>query len=235
MTKGSGRPAVSAVVPAAGSGTRFGGAKLWAELGGQPVLAWVLRALGDPTSGISELVVVADPQDHRRVVEVSAEVAPRLGCRCVAGGARRQESVMNGLQACSGDLVLIHDGARPGVSAELLARVLVAARRVGAATAYVPVTDSTARVVDGRLVDMLARDQLGAIQTPQAFSRQLLLRAHQRASEVGLEADDDAALVMALEEPVAAVLGDFRNLKLTRAEDMMALRSWLAAPERYQR
>lgn len=226
---------MSAVVPAAGSGTRFGGAKLWAELGGQPVLAWVLRALGDPASRISELVVVADPGDHHRVVELSAEVAPRLGCRCVVGGSRRQESVLNGLRACSGDLVLIHDGARPGVSVELLVRVLVAAGRLGAATAYVPVTDSTARVVDGQVAEMLARDQLGAIQTPQAFSRQLLLRAHQRAIEVGTEADDDAALVMAMGEPVAAVVGDFRNLKLTRAEDMIALRSWLTPSERFSR
>ena len=234
MTRASSRPAVSAVVPAAGSGTRFGGAKLWAELGGEPVLAWVLRALGDPASGISELVVVADLQDHHRVVELSSDVAPRLGCRCVVGGPRRQESVMNGLLACSGDLVLIHDGARPGVTAELLARVLVAAGRVGAATAYLPVTDSTARILDGRVAEMLARDQLGAIQTPQAFSRQLLLSAHERALEQGLEADDDAALVMAMHQPVAAVIGDFRNLKLTRAEDMIALRGWLLVPEPYQ-
>ncbi|MHB8325725.1 MAG: 2-C-methyl-D-erythritol 4-phosphate cytidylyltransferase, partial [Candidatus Dormibacteria bacterium] len=227
MTRAGISPLVSAVVPAAGNGTRFGGAKLWADLGGQPVLAWVLRALGDPASGISELVVVADVQDHHRVVELSADVAPRLGCRCVAGGSRRQESVLNGLRACSGDMVLIHDGARPGVSAELLARVLVAAGRVGAATAYIPVTDSIARIADDRVDETLARDQMGAIQTPQAFARQLLVTAHERALAEGLEADDDAALVMAMGAPVAAVLGDYRNLKLTRADDMTALRSWL--------
>ncbi len=142
---------------------------------------------------------------------------------------------MNGLRACSGDMVLIHDGARPGVSAELLARVLVAAGRVGAATAYIPVTDSIARIAGGRVDETLAREQMGAIQTPQAFSRQLLMTAHERALAEGFEADDDAALVMAMGEPVAAVLGDYRNLKLTRADDMIALRSWLVTPERYQR
>lgn len=231
MSSGEHNVGVAAVIPAAGSGTRFGGAKLWAELGGQPVLAWSLRAMGDPVSGISELVVVADPKDHRRIVELSSEVAPTLGCRCVPGGRRRQESVVNGVQATTQEWVVVHDGARPGVAPELISKVLAAARRVGASTAFVPVVDSTARVRDGMLDSMLARDELGAVQTPQAFRRASLLRAHRRAIEIGLTADDDAALILALGEPVAAVAGDPRNLKVTRTEDILALRAWLAAPE----
>lgn len=231
MPPGRSASRVSAVVPAAGGGTRFGGAKLWADLGGQPVLAWALRALGEPASGISELIVVTDPRDHRRVLELSSEVAPRLGCRCVAGGSRRQESVARGLEAASGEVVVIHDGARPGVTSELLSRVLAAAKRVGAATAFIAVTDSVARVIDGEVEQMLVRSELGAIQTPQAFSRELLVRAHQLARAQGLEVDDDAALVLAMGAPVAAVAGDPRNLKLTRPEDMSALRSWLSVPE----
>jgi len=222
---------VGAVIPAAGIGTRFGGAKLWADLGGQPVLAWSLRAMGDPASGISELVVVADPKDHRRIVGLSSEVAPRLGCRCVPGGQRRQESVVNGVEATTQEWVVVHDGARPGVTPELISRVLAAARRVGASTAYVPVVDSTARVRDGMVDSMLARDELGAVQTPQAFRRDSLLRAHRRAIEIGLAADDDAALILALGEPVAAVPGDPRNLKVTRTEDILALRAWLSSPD----
>ncbi len=224
-------PGISAVVPAAGSGTRFGGAKLWAELGGQPVLAWVLRALGDPAGGVSELVVVADPQDHRRIVELSSELAPRLGCRCVPGGSRRQDSVRNGIAATTKEWVIVHDGARPAVTPEMLARVLGAAQRVGAASAYVPVVDTTARVVDGRVDAILPRGDLGAIQTPQAFRRDLLLRAHEAALAAALEADDDAALVLALGEPVAAVPGDPSNVKVTRTQDILALRTWLSAPE----
>lgn len=219
------------MVAAAGSGTRFGGAKLWADLAGSPVLAWVLRALGDPASGITELVVVADPADHRRVVEVGAAVAPRLGCVCVPGGGRRQDSVRNGVEAATRELVLVHDGARPGVTPELVVRVLGTARRHGAATACVPVADSTARVAQGLVEEVLERSSLGAIQTPQAFSRELLLRAHHRAEETDLTADDDAALVLALGHPVAAVPGDPRNLKVTRTEDLMALRAWLAASD----
>ncbi len=225
----------SAVVAAAGSGTRFGGAKLWADLGGSPVLAWVLRALGDPASGISELVVVSDPRDHRRVMEIGSEVAPRLGCLCVAGGERRQDSVRLGVEAGSQDLVLVHDGARPGLTSELTARVLAAARRVGAATACVAVSDSTARVSDGLLEEMLDRSRLAAIQTPQAFSRELLLEAHRSALRDGLEADDDAALVLALGHQVAAVPGDPRNLKVTRTEDLIALRAWLLSADRASR
>ena len=105
--------------------------------------------------------------------------------------------------------------------------MLRAARESGAATACVPVADSTALVRDDRLVEVLPRAELGAIQTPQAFRRELLLRAHREATAAGRDADDDAALVMALGEPVAAVMGDPRNLKVTRTEDILALRSWL--------
>jgi len=214
-------------VPAAGSGARFGGPKLWADLSGQPVLAWVLQALGDPTSGVDELVVVTDLREHRRVMELASSAAPRLGCRCVEGGARRQDSVFRGLGLCTREMVLVHDGARPGVTSELCAKVLRAARDVGAATACVPVADSTAVVRSGRLEQVLPRADLAAIQTPQAFRRDLLMRAHQAATAARLDADDDAALVLALGEPVATVLGDPCNLKVTRTEDILALRSWL--------
>ena len=108
-------PGTTALVPAAGAGARFGGPKLWADLSGQPVLAWVLQALGDPASGVDELVVVTHPSEHRRVMELASASAPRLGCRCVEGGARRQESVERGLRLCSREMVLVHDGARPDV------------------------------------------------------------------------------------------------------------------------
>lgn len=220
-------PGTTAIVPAAGFGARFGGPKLWSDLSGQPVLAWVLQALGDPTSGVDELVVVIDPSEHRRVVELASAAAPRLGCRCVEGGARRQESVSRGLEACAREMVLVHDGARPGVTSELCARVLRAAREKGAATACLPVADSTARVHNGEIAEVLPRAELGALQTPQAFRTELLRRAHAEASVARRDADDDAALVLALGVPVATVSGDPRNLKVTRTEDILALRSWL--------
>lgn len=229
MIEEAGGGGAAALVPAAGSGTRFGGAKLWADLGGQPVLAWVLRALGDPTSGVDELVVAASRSEHRRITELASRVAPRLGCSCVEGGSRRQDSVRNALGACTREMVLIHDGARPGVTPELCASVLRAARRVGAASACVPVSDSTARLHRGRFQEVLPRADLAAIQTPQAFRAELLRRAHGEALSSGRGADDDAALVLALGQPVAAVPGDHRNLKVTRNEDLSALRSWLPA------
>lgn len=202
---------------------------MWADLRGQPVLAWVLQALGDPASGVDELVVVTDPRDHRRVIELASSTAPRLGCRCVEGGARRQDSVRLGLGLCAREMVLVHDGARPGVTAELCSRVVRAARESGAATACIPVADTTSLVRAGLLLEVLPRADLASIQTPQAFRRELIVRAHHEALRAGLDADDDAALVLALGEPVAAVLGDPRNLKVTRTEDILALRSWLGS------
>ncbi|MGC1185526.1 MAG: 2-C-methyl-D-erythritol 4-phosphate cytidylyltransferase, partial [Candidatus Dormiibacterota bacterium] len=131
------------------------------------------------------------------------------------------------LQVCTREMVLVHDGARPGVTPELCARVLRAARDKGAATAFLPVADSTARVLNSELAEVLPRAELGALQTPQAFRTELLRRAHLEAGRVGRNADDDAALVLALGAPVATVAGDPRNLKVTRTEDILALRAWL--------
>jgi len=222
-------PRAVALVPAAGIGERFGGSKLWATLGGRPVLAWTLAALADPASGVDQLVVAAPPADHARIGAVADSVAARLTLTVVAGGATRQDSVAAGLARCAAPFVLVHDAARPLVRPELVAAVLAAAVRHGAATAACPAVDSTAVRSPAGVLTWLDRDQVVSVQTPQAFRLDWLREAHADAAEHGRRGDDDAGLVRASGRPVAVVVGDRRNRKLTDPEDLLTLAAWLAA------
>jgi 2-C-methyl-D-erythritol 4-phosphate cytidylyltransferase len=137
---------------------------------------------------------------------------------CV-GGARRQDSVRNGLDALvECDWVIVHDGARPAMDASLIERGLSMAKQHGAAIAAVPVKDTIKAVNGSMLVEKtLPRKQLWAVQTPQIFARDVLRRAH---NEVSHDVTDDAAMVEAIGLPVAIFHGDYENIKVTTAEDV---------------
>lgn len=218
----------AAIVPAAGQARRFGtrGNKVYAALGDKPVLAHVLSMLSG-TSAVDEIVVVAG----RHEVAQCRAIAGRFGKvrAVVAGGASRQESVANGIKACSAEagLVVIHDGARPLCTPELAQRVIEAARRVGAATAALPLVDTVAAAAGERLTGSLLRDSLRTIQTPQAFRRATLVEAHARATADGYQGTDDASLVARLGLPVALVAGENRNIKITTPDDLAIAGFWL--------
>jgi 2-C-methyl-D-erythritol 4-phosphate cytidylyltransferase len=151
----------------------------------------------------------------------------------VPGGRERQESVWLGLQAvpAAAELVLVHDAVRPFVSAALVERVLAAARRVGAATCGMPVRETVKRVRQSAVEATLDRDGLWLVQTPQAFRRDLLWEAHDKARRDGFAGTDDAVLVERLGVTVAMVQGLAQNLKITTPEDLQTARAW-AAPRR---
>jgi 2-C-methyl-D-erythritol 4-phosphate cytidylyltransferase len=207
----------AAVVVAGGAGTRFGGPvrKQYLEVGGVPVLLRALRPFLDHPR-IASVVVVLPAED----VENPPIWLASLDVRIVAGGAERGDSVLAGLQAVSADVdrVLIHDGARPFVSAEVIDRVLDAE---GGAIAAVPVTDTIQRVDgDGVIADTPDRAALWQAQTPQGFPRAALLDAYRRARADGVAATDDAAVYARYAGPVRVVMGAHRNLKVTRPEDL---------------
>lgn len=139
----------------------------------------------------------------------------------VAGGATRAESVRAGLAVVpeDADVVVVHDAARPLAGAELFAAVVAAVRSgdVDGAVPVVPVADTLKRVVGDRVVGTVDRDGLVAVQTPQAFAAEALRAAHHG----GGDATDDAGLLEAAGRVVGTVPGDPRNLKLTRAEDLV--------------
>jgi 2-C-methyl-D-erythritol 4-phosphate cytidylyltransferase len=209
---------VAAVIVAAGEGRRFGAAKQFAALGGRPLVEWSLAAF--QAHPFIETIVLVLPDDARKVFYQTkfsklADVVP--------GGSERQDSVTNGFRrldpAVTG-IVLVHDGARPFVTADLIDRVTAAARETGAAVPVVPPEDTIKETAEGRIVRTLDRSRLGRAQTPQGFAYELLARALAAARRDGITGTDEAALVERLGEPVAAVAGDPRNLKITTPLDL---------------
>jgi len=189
--------------------------KLWAEVGGRPLIAWAIEVFGDSPL-IEALVVVA----RKASIGAMKDLLGVLGVvgQVVEGGSRRQDSVRAGLEVLpDADWVVVHDGARPCVPADLIARGLEAARATGAALAAVPVVDTLKWVENGTVTGTANREALWAAQTPQVFRRELLWRAHQAASG---EATDDSALVEALGVPVHVFMGDTGNIKVTTMLDL---------------
>jgi 2-C-methyl-D-erythritol 4-phosphate cytidylyltransferase len=207
----------AAVIVAGGAGTRLGGPvrKQYLRVGGEPVLLRAIRPfLRHPR--ISSVVVVLPADD----VADPPEWLAGLPIHVVAGGSQRGDSVLAGLRAVPGDAerVLIHDGARPFVSADVIDRVLDAE---GGAIAAVPVTDTIQQVdASGVIVHTPDRSALWQAQTPQGFPLAGILAACARAAEDGVAATDDAALYARYVGPVGVVMGAYDNLKVTRPDDL---------------
>ena len=217
---------ISAVLVAAGSSTRMGFDKLSFDLGGETVLHRSIRAF-DQCPQIGEIVLVAGK--NRAFVEQQA-----VGCtkpvQIVAGGATRAESAKNGVLAAHGELVAVHDAARPFVSPAVIAAVLEAAARCGAAAPAVPVKDTIKQAVpgDGKTVPETClvrstpdRSTLYAVQTPQCFDRTQYLAALQELdAEKARLVTDDCSLFELTGRSVQLTQGDYANLKITTREDL---------------
>lgn len=219
---------VGAVIVAAGESRRMGGIdKVFVPLRGRPLVAHSLRAFNESplVDRIVLVVGAARVEEARRLVQ-SGNFRKAGVC---AGGARRQDSVRNGLEALAAcDYVLIHDGARPCVTPSLIKDGLEAARETGAAIAAVPVKDTVKVVSDGVVQSTLDRSALWAIQTPQVFSYELALRAHRLCKE---DVTDDAAMVERLGVPVRVYIGSYENLKVTTPDDLLLAEAVLAGRE----
>ncbi len=213
---------VTAIVPAAGRGQRFGSPenKIWANLAGKPVIHHTLAAL-QAHSCIDTVVIVGSPEDLDRLKQVSA-VFTKVSA-VVLGGATRSESVQNGL-ASVGDgceIVLVHDAARPMVSSAVIDAVLVGVQEYGAAVPGVPVSDTIKKATATGVVEATVdRTGLWAVQTPQGARVQLLRDAYEASA--GASVTDEAGLLEAAGIPVAIVQGEERNIKITRPEDLEA-------------
>ena len=219
---------VWAILVAAGRGERLGldHPKAFAKLGEDPLLAEPLRRLDD-SEWIDAIVLVAPPGWE----EPSILLAEELGCgkvsACVAGGETRAASVRAGLAEVPADAVavLVHDAARPLLPAAVIERVLGAlGEGWDGVVPGLPVPDTLKRVDDdGAVLETVARDSLYSVQTPQAFSADVL----RRAVAAGADATDCAALVEASGGRVKVVPGDPLLLKVTTADDLAKIAAWL--------
>ena len=221
---------VGAIIAAAGRGRRFGeGDKLFAPLAGRPLIAHTLMAF-EVCRAVNRVVLVLAAESLERACRlVEAAGFDKVAVIC-PGGPRRQESVRLGLEALGPcRWVVVHDGARPLVTAALIEAGLAAAAETGAAIAALPLADTLKDVADDGLVRRtLDRRNLWTVQTPQVFDYELLREAHRLAQG---DATDDAALVEALGRRVKVFPGSPRNLKVTTAADL-ALAQALVAQSR---
>ena len=222
------RVSTVAVVPAGGSGRRMGRRrpKQYLVLGGVPLIVRTARALAGAVDGVVVTAPAGRVDATRRLL---ARYRVRRVLGVVAGGAERQDSVWQGLLALPPEArwVIVHDAVRPFVTADLVGRVLAAARVHGAATCGVPVRETVKRVRKTVVESTLDRDGLWLTQTPQAFRRELLWEAHDQARRDGYSGTDDAVLVERLGRRVGMVAGFPRNLKITTPEDLRTARLWV--------
>jgi 2-C-methyl-D-erythritol 4-phosphate cytidylyltransferase/2-C-methyl-D-erythritol 2,4-cyclodiphosphate synthase len=209
-------PAFAAIVVAAGSGSRAGGAKQWRMLGGRPVLRWSVEVLIE--AGADLVIVVVPPGTE---AEAAGALDGLQGWRAVPGGPTRADSVRNGLAALEGPddrPVLVHDAARPFLDRAVIARCLQALEDADGALPALPVADSLRRAGNGLVAGSVEREGLWRAQTPQAFRMKTLLDAY--ASWPADEAaTDEATVVQRAGGRVRIVEGDSRLMKLTFPED----------------
>ena len=214
---------VGAIIPAAGFSTRMGGEdKIFTNLSGKPMLAWCVDTL-EQCRMVTEIVVALGPGALRLGEELSLSRGWQKTRFC-AGGSRRQDSVGNALRAMSPvDWVIVHDGDRPFLTANLVKNGLQAARETGVVVAAVPVKD-TIKVAgeSGEVVQTLDRSTLRMVQTPQVFRADILRRVHETASDT---VTDDAMLAEQIGCTVRMYEGSYTNLKVTTPDDLLAARA----------
>lgn len=209
-----------AIIVAGGSGQRMGTAlpKQFLDLCGMPVLYWSVKAFLDALPDC-HIILVLPAQQISMAQMVLQHFPERLDLTIVAGGETRYASVANGLKAVQGDgIAMVHDGARPLVSAELIKRCYDSASTVGSAIPVVPVADSIRQLTsDGSTA--ISRDDLCIVQTPQCFEAGLLRQAFQQEYQPSFT--DEASVVESCDGAVSLVAGERSNLKITTPEDLV--------------
>ena len=222
---------VTVIIAAAGAGRRLGAGKpkQLIDIGGGSMLYHSLRAfLHHPR--VDEVILVK-PAGPLSLVLPEDDLARAPKLRAVDGGSRRQDSVANGFDAADpkSDVILIHDAARPFVTADLISRTIDAVATHGAAIAAVQSRDTVKRVDAGVITETIARETVFLAQTPQGFRRDVLAKAV-ALGRAGSEATDEAMLAERAGARVHVVEGDVTNVKITTADDLEAARRRLSGP-----
>jgi 2-C-methyl-D-erythritol 4-phosphate cytidylyltransferase len=218
-----------ALITAAGKGQRMQSEipKQYLSLGGKPILVHTLQVF-EECPAIDGIYLIV-PQDQLTMVQkdLIEKYHFKKVLKLVRGGKMRQLSVWNGLQAirsgCS--IVVVHDGVRPFISCRLIKKSIEEAQKSGAAVVGVPAKDTVKRIVKGKKVQTLPREEIWLAQTPQSFQFSLLKRAYQKAQQDDIVGTDDASLVESLGHSITLIKGDYSNIKITTPEDL----AWAAS------
>ena len=213
---------LTAIIVAGGSSQRMGFDKLLAPVAGKPVVAHSIAAF-EQTESVSGIVLVAHAERLSDYEEVVRSYGFRKVMAVIPGGARRQDSVLRGLEQtdAAADFVAVHDAARPLVSPDLIERIFELARNHDGATSAAPVIDTLKRV-DGDYVVIggVERASLFAVQTPQIFRRELLEKAYRAVFDAAIEITDEISAVERVGGKVVLVPNDEPNFKITYPADL---------------
>ncbi len=221
---------VFAIVVAGGMGTRMnsGVPKQFLSLKGKPVVQWSLDCFNQ-TPEVEEIVLVLPESwlDEGRDKLIGFD--PLKPFTLVVGGETRQESVAQGLASITAEdgWVIIHDGARPAISCELIVRTLKVAQEKGNAVCAVPSNDTLVKVADGQVVAQIDRNEIYRVQTPQIFRLAKLRKAIEFARQNGITGTDDSGLMREIGEVINLVDGTDLNVKITREDDLEILEALL--------
>ena len=211
---------VSAIIPAAGSGERFGEEKQFKLLSGRPLFFHTLK-LFLQSDYIDEIIVAVPGANvgstHRDVLSMSAGKPVKV----VAGGTRRQDSVKNGIDVSDSDstLVCVHDAARPFVTEDLIQRSISACEFADGAVVGIPSKDTVKFSENGLVKETLDREKIWLAQTPQCFHKNKLIQALYYAETENLTGTDESALMEAMGFSIKLVDGDSNNFKITTKDD----------------
>ena len=221
-----------AIIAAAGSGTRMASdrPKQFLQLAGTPVIIHTLKVF-EQCESINEVILVLPAAESAGFLSLAAKFGLRKMARVVPGGVTRADSVKRGLmaiRAATAEIVAVHDGVRPFVTAEEIDAVVAAAQTDGAAILVAPVTDTIKQISDGRVVQTLDRGGLRRALTPQCFRYELLRDAYQQADVNDPALTDESALVEQLGHAVSIVEGSARNIKITTVDDLAIAEAILA-------
>ncbi|MBM3166262.1 MAG: 2-C-methyl-D-erythritol 4-phosphate cytidylyltransferase [Chloroflexi bacterium] len=207
---------VGVVIVGAGSGRRMGGDKIFLSLAHKPLLAWSVDTCQD-CEMVEQIVIVLSASNLKSGKDLVTKRGWSKVVKVCLGGRRRQDSVRQGLKGLKNcDVVIIHDGARPFLTHDLIHNGLKAVQETGAAASAVPVKD-TIKVADNLIVSQtLERQHLWAVQTPQVFRFDVIAQAHEQVTD---DVTDDASLVERLGHKVRLYKGSYQNIKITTPED----------------
>lgn len=212
---------VNAIIPAGGTSSRFGNKnKLLEKINNKEVIKYTVEAF--EKSEVDEIIICANISIIDELKEIFKN-SPKV--KIIEGGSTRQESVFNGLQASECDYVLIHDGARPMITTDIINLAIEEVITKKALTVATKTIDTIKEVSDGKIIKTIDRAKLYNTQTPQAFEYNLIKNAHQKL--YGQNFTDDAGMLEQLGETVYIINGSYKNIKITTQNDIQIAKIYL--------
>ena len=213
---------INAIIPAGGTSSRFGNKnKLLEKINGKEVIKYTVDAFAN--SDVDQIIICANISIIEYLQDIFKDY-PKV--KIIEGGSSRQASVYNGLQYSACDYVLIHDGARPMITTDLINSAIEMVKSKKALTVATKTIDTIKEVVDGKIIRTIDRSKLYNTQTPQAFDYNLIKSAHKKM--LGQNFTDDAGMLEELGVDVFILNGSYKNIKITTQNDIDIARVYLA-------